>query len=148
MDASGEPRMRQVLFLCTGNSARSQMAEAIVNARMGEQWKAFSAGTQPTGYVHPNAIRVLEEMGIDISSARSKSADEFRGAAFDLVVTVCDDAAENCPVWLGQGKRVHLGFTDPAKVTGRGEQIMAVFRKVRDDIARRIPQLLKEHENG
>jgi len=148
MDASGEVRMRQVLFLCIGNSARSQMAEAIVNARMGEQWKAFSAGTQPTGYVHPNAIRVLAEVGIDISSARSKSAEEFRDAAFDLVVTVCDDAAENCPVWLGEGKRVHLGFPDPAKATGTGEQIMAVFRKVRDDIARRIPQLLKEHENG
>jgi arsenate reductase len=124
------------------------MAEAIVNARMGEQWKAFSAGTQPAGYVHPNAIRALAEMGIDISSARSKSAEEFRGAALDLVVTVCDDAAENCPVWLGEGKRVHLGFPDPAKATGTSEQIVAVFREVRDDIARRIPQLLKEHENG
>ena len=140
--------MKRVLFLCTGNSARSQMAEAIVNARMGKQWKAFSAGTQPTGYVHPNAIRVLAEVGIDISSARSKSAEEFRDAAFDLVVTVCDDAAENCPVWLGEGKRVHLGFPDPAKATGTGEQIVAVFREVRDDIARRIPQLLKEYENG
>ena len=138
--------MKRVLFLCTGNSARSQMAEAIVNARMGEQWKAFSAGTQPTGYVHPNAIRVLAEMGIDISSARSKSAGEFRGAAFDLVVTVCDDAAENCPVWLGRGKRVHLGFPDPAKATGRGEQIMAVFRKVRDDIEVQVPALLQEHD--
>ena len=137
--------MKRVLFLCTGNSCRSQMAEAIINARMGDTWQAFSAGTQPTGYVHPNAIRALAEMGIDISGARSKSAEEFRGAAFDLVVTVCDDAAENCPVWLGRGKRVHLSFPDPAKASGTDEQVMAVFRKVRDDIAVQVPALLQEH---
>ena len=137
--------MKRVLFLCTGNSARSQMAEAIVNARMGDTWQAFSAGTQPTGYVHPYAIRVLAEIGIDISDARTKSADEFRDAAFDLVVTVCDDAAENCPVWLGRGKRVHLGFPDPVKAGGTDEQIMAVFRKVRDDIEVQVPALLQEH---
>jgi arsenate reductase len=79
---------------------------------------------------------------------RSKSADEFRDVPFDVVVTVCDDAAENCPVWLGQGKRVRLGFPDPAKATGTDDEVIAVFRSVRDDIARRIPQLLKEHENG
>ena len=148
MDASGEMRMRQVLFLCTGNSARSQMAEAIVNARMEERWQAVSAGIQPAGYVHPFAIRALAEMGIDISGARSKSAEEFRGAAFDLVVTVCDTAAEGCPVWLGRGKRVHLSFPDPAKAAGTDDEMMAMFRSVRDDIARRIPQLLKEYENG
>jgi arsenate reductase len=137
--------MKRVLFLCTGNSARSQMAEAIVNARMGQEWQAVSAGTQPTGYVHPNAIRVLAEMGIDISGARSKSAEEFRGAAFDLAVTVCDDAAENCPVWLGEGKRVHLGFPDPAKTTGTDEQVMTVFRKVRDGIAVQVPVLLRQY---
>ena len=137
--------MKRVLFLCTGNSARSQMAEAIVNARMGQEWQAVSAGTQPTGYVHPNAIRVLAEMGIDISGARSKSAEEFRDAAFDLVVTVCDDAAENCPVWLGEGKRVHLGFPDPAKTTGTDEQVMTVFRKVRDDIVVQVPVLLRRY---
>jgi len=135
--------MRKVLFLCTGNSCRSQMAEAIVNALMKERWQAVSAGIQPAGYVHPNATRALAEMGMDISGARSKSAEEFRGAAFDLVVTVCDTAAEGCPVWLGRGKRVHLSFPDPAKTTGTDEQVMAVFRKVRDDIARRISQLLK-----
>jgi arsenate reductase len=137
--------MKRVLFLCTGNSARSQMAEAIVNARMGQEWQAVSAGTQPTGYVHPNAIRVLAEMGIDISGARSKSAEEFRGAAFDLAVTVCDDAAENCPVWLGEGKRVHLGFPDPAETTGTDEQVMTVFRKVRDGIAVQVPVLLRQY---
>ena len=99
---------RKVLFLCTGNSCRSQMAEAIVNARLGDVWEAYSAGTQPAGYVHPLALRALAEIGIQ-HGGRSKHADEYRSVPFDLVVTVCDDAAENCPVWLGQGKRVHLG---------------------------------------
>ena len=132
---------RKVLFLCTGNSARSQMAEAIVNARLGGEWEAVSAGTRPTGAVHPAAIRALREMGI-VHTGRSKSADEFRGVPFDLVVTVCDDAAENCPVWLGRGRRVHLGFPDPAKAGGTEEQVLAAFRAVRDDIARQVPALL------
>jgi len=132
----------KVLFLCTGNSCRSQMAEAIVNARLGDVWEAYSAGTRPAGYVHPLALRALAEIGIT-HSGRSKHADEYRGVPFDLVVTVCDDAAENCPVWLGQGKRVHLGFPDPAKATGTDDQIMAAFRQVRDDIAHLAPDLLK-----
>lgn len=144
----------KVLFLCTGNSARSQMAEAIVNARLGDRWEAVSAGVEPAGYVHPLALRALAEIGIE-HRGRSKHADEFRGVPFDLVVTVCDDAAENCPVWLpapgvqsqgGQGKRVHLGFPDPARATGTDDEVMAVFRQVRDDIARRVPALLQEHE--
>jgi arsenate reductase len=132
---------RKVLFLCTGNSARSQMAEAIVNARLGDAWQAVSAGTQPTGAVHSQALAVLREIGID-HIGRSKHADEFRGVPFDLVVTVCDDAAENCPVWLGVGRRVHLGFPDPARATGSDAEIRAVFRQVRDAIARRVPALL------
>lgn len=131
----------RVLFLCTGNSCRSQLAEAIVNARQGDEWEAFSAGTRPAGYVHPLAVRALAEIGID-HAGRSKSVDEFKGQAFDLVVTVCDSAAEDCPVWLGQGKRVHRSFPDPAKATGSEEEVMAVFRTVRDDIAERIPALL------
>jgi arsenate reductase len=142
---------RQVLFLCTENSARSQIAEAIVNARWGDRWQAFSAGTHPTGYVHPKAIQVLREMGIE-HAGRSKPADEFREVPFDLVVTVCDDAAENCPVWLGQGKRVHLGFPDPAKATGSEDEVLAVsstssehrFRAVRDQIAEQVGALLRE----
>ena len=134
---------RKVLFLCTGNSARSQMAEAIVNARLGDEWEAVSAGTKPVGYVHPNALRALAEIGIE-HQGRSKHADEFRDVPFDLVVTVCDDAAENCPVWLGQGKRVHIGFPDPAKATGTDDEVMAVFREVRDDIAQRVQALLRE----
>jgi len=130
-----------MLFLCTGNSARSQMAEAIVNARFGRVWETFSAGTMPVGRVHPFAVRALAEIGID-HRGRSKSVDEFRDAQFDLVITVCDAAAEECPLWLGQGRRVHLGFPDPAKARGSDDEVMAVFRQVRDDIARRIPELL------
>ena len=127
---------RKVLFLCTGNSCRSQMAEAIVNARLGEQWQAVSAGTIPTGYVHPKALAALQEIGIT-HDGRSKSADEFRDVAFDVVVTVCDSAAEECPVWLGQGRRRHHSFPDPAKTDD-----MADFRAVRDAIAREMPLLL------
>jgi len=136
---------RKVLFLCTGNSCRSQMAEAIVNARLDDEWEAVSAGTEPAGYVHPLALRALAEIGIE-RHGRSKHADEFRGAPFDLVVTVCDDAAENCPVWLGQGKRVHLGFPDPAKAAGTEDEVMTVFRDVRDQIAERVGAFLEASE--
>jgi arsenate reductase len=134
---------RKALFLCTGNSCRSQIAEAIVNSRLGDEWEAVSAGTKPAGYVHPNALRVLAEIGID-HQGRSKHTDEFRKIPFDLVVTVCDDAAEDCPVWLGQGQRVHLGFPDPAKASGSDAEVLTVFRQVRDDIALKIPALLKQ----
>lgn len=132
---------RKVLFLCTGNSCRSQMAEAIVNARMGEEWEAVSAGTKPAGYVHPKATAALAEIGIQ-HSGRSKPADEFRGVDFDVVLTVCDSAAEECPLWLGKGKRLHHSFPDPAKAQGTEEQIMAQFRSVRDAIVEEIPALL------
>ncbi len=135
---------RKVLFLCTGNSCRSQLAEAIVNARVGDQWQAVSAGTNPAGYVHPNAIRALAEIGIQ-HEGRSKPVDEFREAAFDLVVTVCDTAAEECPVWLGKGKRVHVGFPDPAKATGTDEEVMNVFRAVRDAIEQGILKTLGDY---
>ncbi len=134
--------MKKVLFLCTGNSCRSQMAEAIVNARLGDEWQAFSAGTKPTGYVHPKALAALSEIGIQHTGS-SKRADEFRDVDFDLVVTVCDSAAEECPVWLGKGKRVHHSFPDPAKAQGTEAEVMNVFRTVRDDIANVVPQLLK-----
>jgi arsenate reductase (thioredoxin) len=132
--------MKQVLFLCTGNSARSQMAEAIVNYWRGEQWQAFSAGTRPVGYVHPLAIQALKEIDIDASGTRSKSVDEFRDTTFDLVMTVCDSATEECPLWLGQGKRAHISFPDPA----RGG--LADFREVRDDIRRRVIEYLDSFE--
>ncbi len=129
--------MRKVLFLCTGNSCRSQMAEALVNHRMAGQWYAYSAGTEPAGFVHPLAIQALAESGID-HQGESKSIGDLSEKEFDLVVTVCDDAAENCPVWLGQGKRVHIGFPDPAKAEGSDEEIMAVFRQVRDAIDEQV----------
>ncbi len=129
---------KTVLFLCTGNSCRSQMAEAIVQTRLGDAWTAFSAGVAPTGAVHPLALQVLAEIGIVPANPRSKHADEFRQTMFDLVVTVCDDAAENCPVWLGPGRRLHLSFPDPAAAQGSTQQVLTVFRQVRDDIGERV----------
>jgi len=125
---------KNILFLCTGNSCRSQIAEAIMNDRYLDSWQAYSAGTFPTGYVHSKAIEVLEEIGIH-HQGRSKSVDELREVPFDLVVTVCDSAAEECPLWLGRGKRLHHSFPDPAKATGTDEQVLAAFRQVRDVIA-------------
>ena len=118
------------------------MAEAVVNARLGERWEAASAGVKPAGYVHPKAITVLAEIGIQ-HNGRSKLADEFRAVEFDLVVTVCDSAAEECPVWLGRGKRIHRSFPDPARSDDLNE-----FRKVRDDIAREIETLLETFEGN
>jgi len=119
------------------------MAEAIVNTRLGGQWLAFSAGTHPAGYVHPKALAALAEIGIE-HHGRSKSVNEFRQRAFDLVVTVCDDAAEECPVWLGPGHRVHVGFPDPAKARGSDEEVMAAFRQVRDAMIAQIIPLLEQ----
>lgn len=133
---------KEVLVLCTGNSCRSHLAEALINARLGARWHASSAGTAPAGYVHPLAIRALAEIGIP-HEGRSKSADEFREVPFDVVITVCDDAAENCPIWLGQGKRVHIGFPDPAKAAGTDDEKFAVFVQVRDDIEEKVVDYLK-----
>jgi arsenate reductase (thioredoxin) len=136
---------QKVLLLCTGNSCRSHLAEALINARLGEQWHASSAGTTPAGYVHPFALQVLSEIGIQ-HEGRSKSVDEFRDTPFDVVITVCDDAAENCPIWLGQGKRVHISFPDPAKATGTDEEILEVFRRVRDVIDEKVLGFLESYE--
>jgi len=135
----------KVMILCTGNSARSQMVEALINARRGDAWEAVSAGTNPAAQVHPAAIQVLSEIGIMGNGARPKHVNEFVGHTFDLVITVCDDAAENCPIWPGQGKRVHIGFPDPAKAVGTDEEVRAVFRGVRDDIAQKILHFLDTH---
>jgi len=135
----------KVLFLCTGNSCRSQMAEAITNHLFMDTWEAYSAGTEPVGYVHPSALLVLSEIGIQ-HTGRSKNVAEFIDSAFDLVVTVCDSASEQCPLWLGQGRRIHIGFPDPAKVTGTQSQILDAFRAVRDDMLRCIPIALNDQE--
>jgi arsenate reductase len=121
------------------------MAEAIINHRLGERWEAFSAGTQPSGYVHPSALLVLEEIGIQ-HAGRSKSVTEFQGVAFDLVITVCDSAAEQCPIWLGNGERMHISFPDPAKVTGAPDAVLSAFRAVRDEILNRIPPAFNTSE--
>jgi len=141
---------KRILFLCTGNSARSQMAEGLVNHFSGERWEAFSAGTEPSGYVHPLAIRAMAELGIDIAAQRSKSADEFRGAEFDQVITVCDSAAANCPVWLGSpvGQIANLPFLDPAAATGSEVERLEVFRQVRDSLRQGILSHLEQVEHN
>lgn len=118
------------------------MAEAMINHRRGEQWQAASAGTRPAAQVHPAAIAALAEIGIPVEDARPKSIDSFRGQAFDLIITVCDDAAENCPVWPEQGRRAHIGFPDPAAAVGSEADVLAAFRMVRDEIERRVLQYL------
>ena len=133
------------LVLCTGNSCRSQMAEAIINHDLAGQWQACSAGTQPAGYVHPLSLQVLAEIGINHHGV-SKSTEQFRGRHFDVIITVCDDAAENCPVWLGSGEKVHIGFPDPSKIAGSDGEVLEAFRKVRDDIRAEIITYLAKHQ--
>ncbi len=132
----------RVLFLCTGNSCRSQMAEAIVNSRFSEQWEGFSAGSHPAGLVHPLAIKALSEIGIEFHG-RSKSIDEFRGQSFDLVITLCSQDESECPVWLGKTRQVHVPFPDPAKVSGTKTQQLDAFRSVRDGILSQLTILLR-----
>ena len=134
---------KRALFLCTGNSCRSQLAEAIVHSGRAGDWEAVSAGSRPAGFVHPLAVRVLSEIGIEVHGARSKPMGEFRGQPFDLVVTVCSSAAEECPVWLGQGKRVHREYPDPARAEGEEARVLAAFRSVRDAMLQDLPALLE-----
>ena len=133
---------QNILFLCTGNSCRSQMAEAMVNAFKGETWRAYSAGTRPSGRVHPLSIKAIGELGISGEGLVSKSAETLRHIQFERVYTVCDSAAEDCPIWLGEGNVLHIPFFDPDKATGTDEEIMAVFRHVRDQIRTQIVDTL------
>ena len=133
----------KVLFLCVGNSCRSPMAEAIVNDRMGNEWQAQSAGSQPEGYVHPRAIEALREIGIK-HSGESKSIDALKAESFDVVVTLCEAEAENCPVWLGGGQQFHWPFPDPFGAVGSEEEIMSIYRQILRDIEIQIPALLGE----
>lgn len=121
----------RILFLCTGNSCRSQMAEGWANSLQGGRIKAFSAGTNP-GEVNPLAVKVMAEAGVDISGHRAKHLGEFLGQPFDYVVTLCDGAHAVCPVFPGAGKTVHVGFPDPAQAKGAPEEVLAEFRRVRD----------------
>jgi len=133
----------RVLFLCTGNSCRSQMAEGWARHLLGNRVEAFSAGTDP-GPVNPRAIQVMQEVRVDISSHRSKSLEDFSGQSFDLVITLCDDAEARCPVFTGAPKKIHMRFPDPGRAVGSEETVMEVFRKVRDRIRRELIRLLEE----
>ena len=134
---------RSVLFLCTGNSCRSQMAEGWLRHLAGERFSAASAGTAPVG-LNSSAVTVMHELLIDISRQRSKHLEEFKGQAFDYVVTVCDRAKESCPVFPGAGKVLHWSFDDPANAGGTQEERLAVFRRVRDEIGEAIRMFCRE----
>jgi len=126
----------KILILCTGNSCRSQMAEGFLKA-FDTNLEVYSAGTKPSEQVHPNAIQVMAELGVDLSKNQPKTLDTFLEQSFDYVITVCGDAKENCPVFIGEVKqRLHIGFEDPDKVTGSKKQVLNEFRRIRDEILR------------
>jgi arsenate reductase (thioredoxin) len=128
---------KRVLFLCTANSSRSQMAEGIIKHFLGDKIDAFSAGTEAT-YVNPTAIEVMKEIGIDISRHQSKNLTAFDGQSFDYVITLCGSANETCPLYIGGTKKMHIGFDDPAKATGTQDEILKEFRRVRDEIKEKL----------
>ena len=132
---------QRVLFLCTHNSARSQMAEGLLRHLAGDRFEAYSAGTEAT-QVRPLAIEAMAELGIDVSGQESKTLDRYLGEPFDAVITVCDQAAEACPVFPGARRRLHWSFPDPSKATGSEADQLAVYRQVRDDIRGRIEREL------
>lgn len=126
----------KILILCTGNSCRSQMAEGFLKS-FDPELEVYSAGTNPSDAVHPKAIQVMKEVGIDISGGYPKNVDQFLDQSFDYVITVCDNAKETCPVFMGDVKeQLHIGFEDPAEATGTEEEILNEFRKIRDEIKR------------
>ncbi len=125
-----------ILILCTGNSCRSHLAEGILERELGDKFRIASAGSKPAGYVHPLAIRAMAEIGIDISGHHSKHMDEFLSQGVDIVITVCGNADQACPMFPGQVNRHHFPFDDPAHATGTEEEQMAVFVRVRDEIER------------
>lgn len=136
--------MKRVLILCTGNSARSQMAEGLLRHDSGERFSVESAGTNPIP-VKPEAIAVLKEIGIDISGHHSKSVDVFAGQPFDIVLTVCDHARETCPVYPGHTHRIHHSFEDPGNVQGTPEERLTAFRRVRDEIRAYLRYFVSQH---
>ncbi|RMD99414.1 MAG: arsenate reductase ArsC [Calditrichaeota bacterium] len=136
--------MKRILILCTGNSCRSQMAEGFLKS-FDDRLEVYSAGTNPSSQVHPKAIQVMQEIGIDIRDGYPKNVDQFLDKAFDYVITVCDNAKETCPVFTGKVKEnLHIGFDDPAEATGTEEEILAEFRRIRDEIHARFRQFYDE----
>ena len=134
----------KILILCTGNSCRSHMAEGILRHAAGDVLEVASAGSKPAGYVHPHAITVLDEIGIDIGHHRSKHLSEFLEQEIDTVITVCGNAEQACPAFPGGGKRLHWPFDDPAHATGTEEDRLAMFRRVRDEIRERFEAYARE----
>ena len=128
--------MWKILFLCTGNSCRSHLAEGILQRAAGDLIEVHSAGSHPAGYVHPLAIKVLAEIGLDIADHTSRHMNEFLNRPVTTVITVCGNADQACPIFPGQASRYHWGFDDPAQATGTDEEVLAVFRRVRDEIRR------------
>ena len=137
--------MFKVLFLCTENACRSQMAEGLVNHDLAGKVEACSAGVAPKE-VNPRAIRVMAELGIDLSGHRSKSISEFAGRQFDLAITLCDSAQRQCPFFPGAARMLHVGFFDPGGAQGTEAEVMAVFRRVRDEMRAKLVPLLEEQE--
>lgn len=138
---------KKILFLCTANSCRSQMAEGLTNFYWGDVLEAFSAGTEAS-CVNPKAIEVLKELGIDISANHSKNLSEFDGQRFDYVITLCGSASETCPLYIGGAKKTHIGFDDPAKATGTQDEILCEFRRVRDEIRKRLGEYFMSIEES
>jgi arsenate reductase len=136
-----EEKKQRVLFLCTGNSCRSQMAEGWLRHLAGGRFDVSSAGTKPVG-LNPGAVEAMQESGVDISTHRSKHLNEFAGVRFDYVITVCDRARETCPIFLGARTVLHWSFDDPASATGTDNERREVFRRVRDEIAGQIRRFL------
>lgn len=134
---------KRILFLCTGNSCRSQMAEGLTRRYLGDHFDVFSAGTKPK-VIDAYAVKAMAEIGIGIAAQNSKSVDSLISREFDLVLTLCDDAKEICPVFPGNTEIIHLGFEDPADAAGSDEEILIVFRNVRNDIQERLLDYLKE----
>lgn len=148
---TGQQKLKKplrVLVLCTGNSCRSQLAEGLFSLLAANSVRAFSAGIRPEGYVHPLAIRVMRELGVDISNARSKSVDEFAHEPLDVVITVCDDAAENCPTFPGAPTLLHWPTEDPYSASGDDAARLAAYRRVRDELRQRIESFLGEDRYG
>lgn len=138
----------RLLILCTGNSCRSQMAEGLVNHFLGGRWQAYSAGVAPSDSVHPLAIEAMAELDIDLSGRTPKSVESYRDLDPDLVVTVCDSAAENCPAWVGWGEKTHMPVADPTKVAGTEPERMEACRRVRDQLREQLLTYLQTRPSG
>jgi len=139
--------MKRVLFLCTGNSCRSQMADGIINHDFAGQVEAFSAGTEPHG-LNPKAVEVMAEIGIDISGNSSDHISKYEEQDFDYVITLCGDANDKCPLFFGGVQRIHIGFEDPPRATGSEEKIMNVYRRVRDEIRSQLGDYFRNELAG